>query len=104
MIERCCDHARAIVDGIGRLPGAQVLWQPSINQGLVRFLDLAGAGHDQRTDHVIAAINATGEAFFSGTTWRGMRAMRVSVCNAATTVADVERTIRAVERVLSMPT
>jgi glutamate/tyrosine decarboxylase-like PLP-dependent enzyme len=104
MIEQCCDHARAIVDGIGRLPGAQVLWPPTINQGLVRFLDPAGAGHDQRTDHVIAAINATGEAFFSGTTWRGMRAMRVSVCNAATTSADVERTIRAVKRVLSMPT
>jgi glutamate/tyrosine decarboxylase-like PLP-dependent enzyme len=104
MIERCCDHARGIVDGIGRLPGAQVLWQPTINQGLVRFLDPAGAGHDQRTDHVIAAIDATGEAFFSGTTWRGMRAMRVSVCNAATSAADVERTIRAIERVLSVPT
>ena len=65
MIERCCDHAREIVDGIGRLPGAEVLWRPAINQGLVRFTD------DRRTDEAIAAIARTGEAFFTGTTWRG---------------------------------
>jgi glutamate/tyrosine decarboxylase-like PLP-dependent enzyme len=104
LIDGCCAHARAIVDGIGRLPGAQVLWRPSINQGLVRFLDPRRADHDRRTDDVIAAINAGGEAFFSGTTWRGMRAMRVSVCNARTTPEDVERTVRAVEAVLSVPT
>jgi glutamate/tyrosine decarboxylase-like PLP-dependent enzyme len=104
LIDGCCAHARAMVDGIGRLPGAQVLWRPSMNQGLVRFLDPSGTGHDRRTDEVIAAINAGGEAFFSGTTWRGMRAMRVSVCNARTTGKDVERAIRAVEAVLSVPT
>jgi glutamate/tyrosine decarboxylase-like PLP-dependent enzyme len=104
LIDGCCAHALAIVDGIGRLYGAQVLWRPSLNQGLVRFLDPGGADHDRRTDEVIAAINATGEAFFSGTTWRGLRAMRVSVCNARTAGADVERAIRAVEAVLSVPT
>src|SRR5580658_1161363 len=87
LIERCCNHARAIVDGIGRLPGAEVLWRPIINQGLVRF------GDDRRTDQVIAAIAATGEAFFTGTTWRGMRAMRVSVCNWRTSEEDVNRTL-----------
>ena len=68
-------HARAIVDGIGQLPGTEVLWNSQLNQGLVRFIDARpGAGetdHDARTDTVIAAVNATGEAFFSGTTWRG---------------------------------
>jgi hypothetical protein len=39
------------------------------------------AAHDRRTDEVIAAIQKTGEAFFSGTARRGRRAMRVSVCN-----------------------
>ncbi len=104
LIETCCDHARAIVDGIGSLPGAQVLWPPTINQGLVRFLDSRGLDHDRRTNEIIAAVNATGEAFFAGTTWRGMRVMRVSVCSGATTSPDVERTIRAFERVLNMPT
>jgi glutamate/tyrosine decarboxylase-like PLP-dependent enzyme len=100
LIERCCDHARAIIDGIGRLPGTEVLWRPSINQGLVRFLDPHGADHDHRTDDVIAAIAATGEAFFTATTWRGMRAMRVSVCNWQTSDEDVRRTVSAVAMVL----
>ena len=94
LIDRCCDHARAIVDGIGGLPGVEVLWRPTINQGLVRF------GDDRRTDEVIAAIAATGEAFFTGTTWRGMRAMRVSVCSWRTSEADVRRTVNAVAKVL----
>src|SRR5208282_5402507 len=39
MIDRCCEHARALVEGIRRLDGSEVLWVPRINQGLVRFLD-----------------------------------------------------------------
>jgi hypothetical protein len=74
------------------------LWEPVINQGLVRFLDPQGKDHDRHTDRVIAAINRTGEAFFGGTTWRGQRAMRVSVSNWQTSEKDVQRTIRAAEQ------
>jgi glutamate/tyrosine decarboxylase-like PLP-dependent enzyme len=87
------------VDGIGSLPGAEILWRPTLNQGLVRFRDgRAGAteqDHDRRTDETIAAIVASGEAYFSGTTWRGRRAMRVSVCNWRTSAPDVDRAVRA---------
>lgn len=104
LVDRCCDFARAIVDGIGALPGAEVLWRPQLNQGLLRFLDrrpgATAADHDRRTDAVIAAINAGGEAFFSSTTWRGKRAMRVSVVSWRTTQQDVERTIAAGAKVL----
>jgi glutamate/tyrosine decarboxylase-like PLP-dependent enzyme len=104
LVERCCKHAHSLVTLIGGLAGAEVLWEPVINQGLVRFLDnrpgATGADHDRRTDKVIAAIAATGEAFFSGTSWRGRRAMRVSVCNWQTGDADVERTVNAVAGVL----
>ena len=92
LIERCCRHAYDLVTRIGRLPGAEVLAVPVINQGLLRFGD--------RTDDVIAAINATGEAFFSGTTWRGQRAMRVSVVSWKTTDEDVDRVVNAVANVL----
>ena len=92
LIERCCRHAYDLVTRIGRLPGAEVLAVPIINQGLLRFGD--------RTDDVIAAINATGEAFFSGTTWRGGRAMRVSVVSWKTTDEDVDRVVNAVANVL----
>ena len=52
--------------------------------------------HDRRTDEVIAAILKTGEALFGGTTWRGRRAMRLSVTNWRTTDADVDRVVKAV--------
>ncbi|HSE24136.1 MAG TPA: aminotransferase class V-fold PLP-dependent enzyme [Pyrinomonadaceae bacterium] len=104
LVDRCCQHARSIVVGIGKLPGAEMLWEPEINQGLVRFIDpRSGAtddDHDRYTEEVIAKILLTGEAFFGATTWRGRRAMRVSVCNWQTSEADVERVIRAVRDVL----
>jgi len=113
LVERCCRHAHSLTTRIGALPGAEVLWEPTINQGLVRFLDPkfpsfsrgllpseAEAAHDLRTDEVIAAILKTGEAFFGGTTWRGLRAMRISVTNWRTTDADVDRVVKAVARVL----
>ena len=93
LVERCCDLARALVMGIGALPGARVLWEPRINQGLVQF-------ENGQTDLVIARINASGEAFFGGTTWHGQRCMRISLCNWMTSGRDVERAIAAVRMVL----
>ena len=58
------------------------------------------ADHDRRTDEVITAILGKGEAFFGGTSWRGRRCMRISVCSWQTSEADVDRAIRAVERAL----
>jgi glutamate/tyrosine decarboxylase-like PLP-dependent enzyme len=105
MIERCCRQAHSLTMRIGALPGAEVLWEPTINQGLVRFLDqspnAAATDHDRRTDEVIAAILKTGEAFFGGTTWRGKRAMRISVTNWRTNEIEVDRVIGAVTRVLA---
>lgn len=106
LIERCCLHAHALVMKVGALPGAEVVWEPVINQGLVRFLSpSAGAtelDHDRRTDEVIAAIVAQGVAFFGGTSWRGRRAMRVSVCNWQTSDEDVLRAVRSVADVLGV--
>jgi glutamate/tyrosine decarboxylase-like PLP-dependent enzyme len=105
MIERCCHHAHSLTVRIGSLQGAEVLWEPTINQGLVRFLDqnpdATSEDHDRRTDEVIAAILKTGEAFFGGTTWRGKRAMRISVTNWRTDEAEVDRVVDAVARVLA---
>ena len=108
LIARCCRHAHAIVTRIGALPNAQTVCVPVINQGLVRFLDhRPGAteeDHDRKTNDVMAAINATGEAFFTGTTWRGRRCMRVSVSSWRTTANDVDRAVAAAKRVLEAGT
>lgn len=105
MIDRASDCCRGLAFGIGGLEGAERLTDPEINQALVRFLDpKPGAteeDHAIRTDAVIAAINAGGEAFFGPVTWRGKRAMRISVCNWRTTEADVARTIEAVRAAIA---
>jgi len=108
LVERTCRHAQAIVHGIGALPGAEVAASGGLNQGLVRFRSprpgASDADHDRRTDEVIAAINASGEALFGGVNWRGKRCMRVSLCNWRTSDADVERTIAAARAVLARET
>jgi aromatic-L-amino-acid decarboxylase len=100
LVDRCCLHAHALVTKIGALSGAELLWEPSFNQGLVRFSlgDGDAAADDAFTDAVIAATNATGEVLFSGSTWRGRRCMRVSVVNWRTNDDDVARSVAAVSR------
>jgi glutamate/tyrosine decarboxylase-like PLP-dependent enzyme len=104
LIDRTCAHADKLVSGIGTLPGTEVLWRPGLNQGLVRFLDsradASDRDHDRKTIAVMDAINRTGEAFFSGTSWRGKQAMRVSVVNWRTSEADIARAVMAIRNVL----
>ena len=107
LIDRCCEHCHALVSGIGALsvPGAsaKALNDPVLNQGLVRF-ERAGASKEENdafTDDIIARVNASGEAFFSPTTWNGQHAMRVSVVSWRTDEEDVKRTIAAVAKALS---
>jgi glutamate/tyrosine decarboxylase-like PLP-dependent enzyme len=104
LIDACCDAAHSLVTGIAALPGAELMWEPRINQGLVRFLDqrptATESDHDQWTDVVTSAVLASGEALFSNTTWRGKRCMRVSVCNWQTNAQDVARAVAAVAQVL----
>jgi glutamate/tyrosine decarboxylase-like PLP-dependent enzyme len=102
--DRCCEHTRALVAGLAAISGVELVSGPVINQALIRFPDerpqATEENHDRNTDRVIEAINATGEAFFSGTTWCERRVMRISVCNWRTSTRDVERAIDAVRRVL----
>ncbi|TPI11708.1 pyridoxal-dependent decarboxylase [Mesorhizobium sp. B4-1-1] len=102
LVDRCCKCCTEIVEGLGELPGAEILARPTLNQGLLRF-GQPGASPEQDdafTDETIQRINATGEAFFSGTTWLGRRAMRVSVVNWRTGEQDVKRAIAAAASVL----
>jgi glutamate/tyrosine decarboxylase-like PLP-dependent enzyme len=78
----------------------QVVAAPLINQGLLRFLDprpgASEADHDRRTAEVMAKINASGEAMFTGTVWQGQHCMRVSVSSWRTTDGDVQRAVAAI--------
>ena len=98
MIERCCDHAAAIFDGIAELDGATGIARPTLNQGLIEFTARDGTNI---SDAVIAAINVGGEAFVSGGTWADERVMRISVCGWNTSEADVARTVVAAKEALA---
>jgi aromatic-L-amino-acid decarboxylase len=105
LVERLCRHAHALAARLGALPGVERVAADGFNQALVRFL-APGPGatdgdHDRRTDAVIAAINASGEALFGGVTWRGRRAMRISVCSWRTSEADLDRAVAAARRALA---
>ena len=105
IVDRSCEHASALVDGLRNLASIEIVREPIINQALVRFRDMranaADADHDRRTDAVVESVNAGGEAFFSGSTWNGRRVMRISVCNWRTNAADVARTLAAIRKALA---
>ncbi|MBL8959583.1 MAG: aspartate aminotransferase family protein [Gemmatimonadetes bacterium] len=106
LIERNGAQCEALASGMAALPGVELVSPPRLNQALVRFLDLrdgaTDANHDARTERVITAINASGEAFFGPSTWKGQRVMRICVVNWRTTTRDVERTIAAVRHALTI--
>jgi glutamate/tyrosine decarboxylase-like PLP-dependent enzyme len=99
IVDRCCRCAMRLVVEIGALPGVEVLAEPVLNQGLVRFVDPAG-DHDGRTDEVIRRIQAAGVTWFGPTTWHGCRAMRISVVNWRTSDADVDSALASVQAAL----
>lgn len=100
IVERNCDCAAAIVNGLAKLPNVDVLAAPIINQGVVSFREPGGAISDEWNDQVIEAIAREGTSFFSGTTFKGRRAMRISVSNWQTDMQDVARTLAGAEHAL----
>jgi glutamate/tyrosine decarboxylase-like PLP-dependent enzyme len=89
LIERSCSSAQALAAGLSKLPGCEILNDVVLNQVLLRFED------DDATDQVVAAVQASGEAWMGGTLWDDRRAIRISVSSWQTSEADVERTIAA---------
>jgi glutamate/tyrosine decarboxylase-like PLP-dependent enzyme len=92
MVERNCRQARRFAEAF-RAAGYQVLNDVVLNQVLVSF------GEPERTNRVIAGIQADGTCWCGGTVWQGHTALRISVSSWATTDADVEKSIAAILRV-----
>lgn len=91
LVERCCAHARRFAREL-EAAGFEVLNEVVLNQVLVAF------GDDARTEAVIRALQEEGTTWCGGTSWRGRRAMRISVSSWATTEADVTRSLEAMVR------
>jgi hypothetical protein len=67
----------------------EVLNEVVLNQVLFRFES------DERTAAKLVAVQQSGVAWMSGTSWAGRQAIRISVSNWQTTEEDVDRTVAA---------
>ncbi|HEX5828252.1 MAG TPA: aminotransferase class V-fold PLP-dependent enzyme [Candidatus Limnocylindrales bacterium] len=101
MIGRTSDAARRFADGLEGAPGVRVLNEVVLNQVLVRFEDPSGdpALGDARTVAIVDAVQRDGTIWLGGTVWHGMRAMRISVSNWATTEAHADEGAAVIRRI-----
>jgi len=92
LVERTCRLARRFAERLGAA-GHEILNEVALNQVMVSF------GSAERTNRVIAGIQADGTCWCGGTVWQGRTAMRISVSSWATTEADVDASVDAMVRV-----
>jgi glutamate/tyrosine decarboxylase-like PLP-dependent enzyme len=97
LVERTVTHAQRFARALEASDRAQIVNDVVSNQVLVRWPAPDG-DHGRRADAVMAGIRAEGLAFFSGTTYRGERLMRISVSDWATDTDDVDRVVEALLR------
>ena len=88
LVDRLCACAERFAERLADA-GFAVL-QQQLNQVLV------ACESDRATDATLAAVQADGTCYPSGTTWRGRRCIRISVSNWQTTAADVDRSVEAI--------
>jgi glutamate/tyrosine decarboxylase-like PLP-dependent enzyme len=89
LVERTCECARRFADEIVSLPGVELLNDVVLNQVLFRFAS------DEETVEVLRRVQDSGDVWMSGTTWDGMRAIRVSVSNWRTTEEEIALALRS---------
>jgi glutamate/tyrosine decarboxylase-like PLP-dependent enzyme len=97
LVERGCVQARRFADQIAELPGVELINEVVLNQVLFRFED------EERTDAALAAVQAGGEVWLSGTTWDGRKAIRVSVSNWQTGDEETDLVVDAFRRAVEAP-
>ena len=89
MVSRHCALARLFAQKLGAEPGVEIMNTVVLNQVAVHF------GSDAQTQAGSARVQASGECFVAGATWRGKAIMRISVTNENTTESDVDRSVAA---------
>ncbi|HTI34032.1 MAG TPA: pyridoxal-dependent decarboxylase [Miltoncostaea sp.] len=94
LVERCCAMA-ALLASLLADDGAEVLHQ-ELNQAVVRFRDPRGGDDDGHTRAVLARVQEEGTCYPSGTVWRGVAAIRLSVTSFRSTAQDMERAAAAI--------
>jgi glutamate/tyrosine decarboxylase-like PLP-dependent enzyme len=113
LVDRCVAATAELATRLSRVEALHLLAPASLNQLVFRVgtdpaqpgpADRGEVAHeaalhagDLRTRAVLDHLQRRGEVFVSGTTWQGRAGIRVSVCNAFTDAADLDRLIIAIE-------
>ncbi|MDM7854561.1 pyridoxal phosphate-dependent decarboxylase family protein [Cellulomonas alba] len=90
LIDRLCDGATALADGLRDIPGARVVNDVVFTQVCATFGD--------RTVQVAERLRDDGQAYAYPSHWQGQDVVRFSVSNWATDQAAVKATVDAVGR------
>ncbi|GAB3607203.1 aminotransferase class V-fold PLP-dependent enzyme [Conyzicola nivalis] len=94
LVEGLAANARALADGLARLPGVEVLNDVVFTQVCLSF------GSDERTRRVSQRVMDDGTVWMSGSRWRGRDILRISVSNWSTGPDDVAASVAAVARAI----
>ncbi len=92
MVDRCCSNAQRFAVKLEDA-GFAILNDVVLNQVLVSF------GDDATNRRIINNIQDDGTCWCGVTVWQGETAMRISVCNWATTANDVDTSLQAITRI-----
>jgi glutamate/tyrosine decarboxylase-like PLP-dependent enzyme len=95
LIDRTCELARRLADGVATIPGVEAVNEVVLNQVLVRV------GSTEETDRVERFIQEEGTCWLGATTWHGERLLRVSVSNWTTAAEDIDVTVEAIGRAVN---
>lgn len=95
LVDRMHDCAQHFATRLHEAPGFRVLAH-NLTQVLVRAGD-----SDAITQRLIDEVQRDGTCWVSGGQWQGQHCIRISVCSWRTTVADVDASIEAMQRLLT---
>ena len=83
LVEANCQFAEAVSKLISEIDAYEVLAPVHLNIVLFRGRNIVDITEHQK---LVAAINATGKIFITGTSWLKQPAMRIAVCNWQTSI------------------
>src|SRR5690606_36539864 len=90
--ERCLDNAAAFADWLESEPGMELMAAVPLNIVCFRYVPegLDDESADDLNRRAVAALQADGRVFVTGTVWKGRASIRAAFDNWATGPRDVE--------------
>ncbi len=96
LVERCCDAASSFASRLAALPDARLLNDVVLNQVLCRFEPAGVEDVDRFNADVAERVQRDGVCWLGTTRWQDRTALRISVSNWQTTLADVETSVASI--------